>query len=114
EKPTVITGAYTYGGTSYIRTRMPPCLNLLNDREMPGEFVRFPFRYFLTLDNGATWLQRPTQEDTVKIVVSRESVEPQDSAEDPLFRNTFLKERSVAATQQKLSIMASKVDISKM
>jgi hypothetical protein len=112
--PRIIQGNFGYAGTSYLRTRVPPCFNITNDRSLPGEFLSFPFRYYLTLDSGATWESRLSQDDTVSIVMSNTPTEPVDTDSNPIYRNTFLKERSVAATQQKLSIAASKLDLSKI
>ncbi|MCB1124453.1 MAG: hypothetical protein KJT03_23070, partial [Verrucomicrobiae bacterium] len=70
ESSVVRTAILSYSGTCYVRNRVPPCADSDNPFELGGEFRRFPFRYFYTLDNGANWLTRPDQQDTVKMFLS--------------------------------------------
>ncbi len=100
-----------YGGTCYIRNRVPPCYTSDDPFSLSGEYRRFPFRYFFTLDNGASWQSRPSQEDTVKLVISDESGEPEKGVADSTLENTFLKERSVATTNLILTIPNGTLDI---
>jgi len=91
----------SYGGTCYIRTRMPPCGNLADPFTLPGEYRAFPFFYFRTLDNGVTWETLKTQADTVKVAFTHTpGVEPPGET----MENRFLKERSVAATDWVLTL----------
>jgi hypothetical protein len=114
ESAAVRDGNLDYGGTCYIRNRVPPCLDLNNSTVLPGEYRVFPFFYFYTLDNGATWQTRKTQQDTVKLVFSATSGEPDPGVINSTLENRFLKERSVAATDWVLTIPAGNVDISKL
>jgi hypothetical protein len=107
-------GDLTYGGTCYVRNRVPPCIDLNNSTSLSGEYRVFPFFYFYTLDNGATWQTRRTQEDTVKLVFSPNSGEPDAGVIGSTLENRFLKERSVAATDWVLTIPAGAVDISQL
>ena len=111
--PHIIQGNFSYAGTSYLRTRTPACFNPNNDRVLPGEFMSFPFRYYRLTDTQR-WVSLPSQDDTVSIVVSGSPTQPVDTDASPVYRNFFVKERSVAATQMKLSILASSVDLSRL
>jgi hypothetical protein len=101
----------TYGGTCYLRNRVPPCIDLNNSTQISGEYRVFPFLYFYTLDNGASWQTRKNQEDTVKLVFSQTSGEPDRGINGSTLENRFLKERSVAATDWILTIPAGTVNI---
>lgn len=114
EAETVRTATFDYGGTCYIRNRVPPCLVDEVALELPDEYRRFPFRYFLTLDNGATWQTRTSQQDTVKLVLSPESGEPEKGILNSDLENGFLKERSVATSDIVLTIPASNLDVSQL
>lgn len=103
-------GDFAYGGNTYIRTLMPPCLDMANTLERPGEFGVFPFRFFFTADNGSTWLARESQSFTPIMRFSAVSVEPPGSD----YENRALKERSVAASAITLRIPAAQVDISRL
>ncbi len=82
--------------------------------ELPNEYRKFPFRYFFTLDNGATWETRTNQQDTVKLVLSSTSEEPEKGILNSTLENNFLKERSVATSEIVLTIPASNLDISQL
>ena len=109
--PSVKDGNLTYGGTCYIRNRVPPCIDLSNSTAISGEYRVFPFFYFYTLDNGVTWQTRKTQEDTVKLVFSQTPGEPDQGVIGSTLENRFLKERSVAATDWVLTIPAASVNL---
>jgi hypothetical protein len=109
--PSVKDGNLTYGGTCYIRNRVPPCIDLGNSTAISGEYRVFPFFYFYTLDNGVTWQTRKTQEDTVKLVFSQTPGEPDQGVVGSTLENRFLKERSVAATDWVLTIPAASVNL---
>lgn len=98
--PAVRDANLSYGGTCYLRTRVPPCGDPDNPFELAGEYRVFPFYYFRTLDNGVTWQTRKVQEDTVKMAFTQASGEPEPELQYPnaLLKSLFLKERSVAAT----------------
>ncbi len=100
----------SYGGTCYVRTRVPPCADLANPSRLQGEYGSFPFYYFVTLDNGVTWQTRKAQEDTVKVAFTQLPGEPAN----PLLANQFLKERSVAATDWVLSLPAGSFNINQI
>jgi hypothetical protein len=100
----------SYGGTCYIRTRVPPCGDLTNPFTLPGEYRPFPFFYFRTLDNGVTWQTRTTQDDTVKVAFTQTPGEPAN----PSLENHFLKERSVAATAWVLTLPAGTFNINQI
>ncbi|MCX7045515.1 MAG: hypothetical protein NTX50_08545 [Candidatus Sumerlaeota bacterium] len=108
---TVHSADLIYGGVCYLRTRTPPCYNMANPRELNGEYEIFPFRYFRTLDNGLTWDSLSGQEDTVKLQFSSTSGEPDAGVPDSTLENTFLKERSVAATHWTLTIPAASINV---
>jgi hypothetical protein len=110
--PSVKDGNLTYGGTCYVRNRVPPCIDLSNSTAISGEYRVFPFFYFYTLDNGVTWQTRKTQEDTVKLVFSQTPGEPDQGVIGSTLENRFLKERSVAATDWVLTIPAASVNLS--
>jgi hypothetical protein len=107
-------GNLTYGGTCYVRNRVPPCIDLDNSTAIAGEYRVFPFFYFYTLDNGATWQTRKTQEDTVKLVFSQTPGEPDQGVIGSTLENRFLKERSVAATDWVLTIPAASVNLTQL
>jgi len=108
--PAIRDANLSYGGTCYIRTRVPPCGNLAEPFSLPGEYRAFPFFYFRTLDNGVTWETRKTQEDTVKVAFTQAPGEPAGS----LLENRFLKERSVAATDWVLTLPAGTFNINQI
>ena len=111
---TVRDASLSYGGTCYLRTRVPPCGDPARPDELPGEFRPFPFFYFYTLDNGNTWKTRATQSDTVKLFFSSASGEPQRGVPQSELENRFLKERSVAATEWTLTIPSGHVDLNQV
>lgn len=100
----------SYGGTCYVRTRMPPCGNPAAPFALPGEFRAFPFFYFRTLDSGVTWQTLKSQNATVKVVFSVTPGEPSD----PDTANHFLRERSVAATDWVLTLPAGTFNIAQI
>jgi hypothetical protein len=109
--PAVRDANLTYGGTCYLRNRVPPCIDINNPTSISGEYRVFPFLYFYTLDNGATWQTRKNQEDTVKLVFSQSSGEPDSGVSGSTLENRFLKERSVAATDWVLTIPAATINL---
>ncbi|MDQ8202389.1 hypothetical protein [Pelagicoccus sp. SDUM812003] len=114
EQSSVKSAILEYGGTCYVRNRVPPCYDSSDPFSLDGEFRRFPFRYFFTLDNGASWVTRPSQEDTVKLVISNQSGEPEQGVPNSTLENTFLKERSVATTDLTLTIPDGTLDLSQL
>ncbi|HEX7860219.1 MAG TPA: hypothetical protein VF773_07840 [Verrucomicrobiae bacterium] len=110
--PAVRDGNLTYGGTCYLRNRVPPCIDINKPTQISGEYRVFPFLYFYTLDNGVSWQSRKNQEDTIKLVFSQTSGEPDRGVIGSTLENRFLKERSVAATDWVLTIPAAAVNIS--
>lgn len=110
----VRTAILSYAGTCYIRNRVPPCYDLDNPFELGGEFRRFPFRYFYTLDNGVNWLTRQDQQDTVKMYLSGNATEPEKGVNNSTLENNFLKERSVAATDIIITIPKNNMDIGQL
>ena len=110
--PAVRDGNLTYGGTCYVRNRVPPCIDLADSTTLPGEYRVFPFFYFYTLDNGTTWQTRKLQDDTVKLVFGNSSGEPDAGVVGSTLENRFLKERSVAATDWVLTIPGASVNLS--
>jgi hypothetical protein len=109
--PSVRDGNLSYGGTAYLRTQTPPCFDPANPTSRAGDVRSFPFYYFFTTDNGATWRMRRTQEDTVKLVISNTAGEPDRGVVNSTLENRFLKERSVAATNWVLTIPAGTVNL---
>jgi hypothetical protein len=109
--PAVRDANLTYGGTCYLRNRVPPCIDINDPTSISGEYRVFPFLYFYTLDNGATWQTRKNQEDTVKLVFSQSSGEPDSGVSGSTLENRFLKERSVAATDWVLTIPAATINL---
>jgi hypothetical protein len=108
--PAVRDANLSYGGTCYLRTRVPPCGDPSNPFALPGEYRVFPFYYFRTLDGGVTWQTRKAQEDTVKVAFSNVPGEPAN----PDTANQFLKERSVAATAWVLTLPAGTFNLNLM
>ncbi len=106
----------SYGGTCYIRTRMPPCGNLAEPFRLKDEFRAFPFFYFRTLDNGATWQTLPAHGASVKVAFTQTPGEPEPDLIYPNsdLKNNFLKERSVAATQWVLTLFAGSFNIDQL
>lgn len=100
----------SYGGTCYVRTRMPPCGNPAAPFTLPGEYRAFPFFYFRTLDSGVTWQTLKSQNATVKVVFSGTPGEPAN----PDTANHFLRERSVAATDWVLTLPAGTFNINQI
>jgi len=98
-------GDFAYGGNTYVRTLVPPCPE--TPLEIPGDWMVYPFRFFFTLDNGATWQSRDSQSFTPIMRFSQTSGEPPGSD----YENRGLKERSVAASRITLRIPAAQVDI---
>lgn len=114
-EPSVVkTAILSYSGTCYVRNRVPPCADSENPFELAGEFRKFPFRYFYTLDNGANWLTRSDQQDTVKMLLSSDPTEPEKGVSDSTLENNFLKERSVAATDIIITIPQDNLDLSQL
>jgi len=114
-EPSVVkTAILSYSGTCYVRNRVPPCATGGNPFELNGEYRKFPFRYFYTLDNGANWLTRSDQQDTVKMLLSSEPTEPEKGVSNSTLENNFLKERSVAATDLIITIPQDNIDLSKL
>lgn len=111
QAPAVKTANLKYGGTCYIRTRVPPCGDPTNPLALAGEFRVFPFRYFLSLDNGVNWEARPAQEDTVKLVLGANPGEPDPGVSNSTYENRFLRERSVAATGWVLTISKNALNL---
>jgi hypothetical protein len=114
--PVVRDANLSYGGTCYLRTRVPPCGDPDNPFELAGEYRVFPFYYFRTLDNGVTWQTRKVQEDTVKMAFTQASGEPEPDLQYPnsLLKNLFLKERSVAATSWVLTLPKGTFNLNQM
>jgi len=112
QSPSVLDCNLSYGGTCYVRNRVPPCIDLADSTALPGEYRVFPFFYFYTLDNGVTWQTRKQQDDTVKLVFSSTSGEPDAGVTGSTLENRFLKERSVAATDWVLTIPGTSVNLS--
>jgi hypothetical protein len=101
-------GDFSYGGNTYVRTLVPPCPE--TPLSLPGDWMVYPFRYFFTLDNGATWQARDSQAFTPIMRFSHTSTEPVGTD----FENRALKERSVAASRITLRIPASEVNIGQL
>jgi hypothetical protein len=101
-------GDFSYGGNTYIRTLMPPCPETA--LEIPGDWMVYPFRFFFTLDNGATWQSRDSQSFTPIMRFSQTSGEPPGSD----YENRGLKERSIAASRITLKIPAAQVNIEQL
>lgn len=114
EAQAVRTATISYAGTCYIRNRVPPCLDTSNPFELNNEYRRFPFRYFFTLDNGASWQTRRDQQDTVKLVLSPDAEEPEKGIADSTLENNFLQERSVATTDLIIRIQEDNLDINQL
>jgi hypothetical protein len=101
-------GDFAYGGNTYIRALVPPCPE--TPLEIPADWMVYPFRFFFTLDNGATWQSRDAQSFTPIMRFSHTSVEPPGSD----YENRALKERSVAASRMTLKIPAAQVNINQL
>ena len=114
EANVVRTATISYAGTCYIRNRVPPCREIDNPFELTNEFRRFPFRYFFTLDNGVNWQNRQDQQDTVKMFMSPDAVEPEKGVANSTLENSFLKERSIAATDLIIRIHKDNLDINQL
>lgn len=99
-----------YGGTCYIRNSVPACYNSTNSFLLPDANRVFPFEYFYTLDNGQTFKVANHQRDTVKLAFSNVSAEPEPNVQDSIYQNRFLKERSVATTDLRLTIGPNRID----
>lgn len=110
----VRTAILSYAGTCYVRNRVPPCYDLDNPFELSGGFRRFPFRYFYTLDNGVNWLTRQDQQDTVKLLLTDDTTEPDKGITNSTLENDFLKERSVAATDIIITIPKDNLDLDQL
>ncbi|HYG35944.1 MAG TPA: hypothetical protein VEC99_14230 [Clostridia bacterium] len=103
-----------YGGTCYIRNSVPPCYTGTNAFSLPDANRVFPFEYFYTLDNGITFEVADHQRDTVKLAFSTVSREPEQGVSNSIYENRFLKERSVATTDLRLTIGSSRVDLDRL
>lgn len=100
-----------YGGTCYIRNSIPACYNSTNSFLLPDANRVFPFEYFYTLDNGQTFKVANHQRDTVKLAFSGVSAEPEPNVQDSIYQNRFLKERSVATTDLRLTLGPNRIDL---
>lgn len=112
----LLSGRLSYSGTCYIRTRVPPCAQPATDPfSLKGEYRIFPFSYFRTLDNGVTWQTLKEQAANVGVAYINTPGTAPLNCEDssPAFgvQNTFLKERSVAATDWTLTLFAGEFNI---
>jgi hypothetical protein len=104
-------GDFAYGGNTYIRALQPPCPE--TPLEIPGDWMVYPFRFFFTLDNGATWQSRDAQAFTPIMLFSNTSGEP-GGPDGHDYENRGLKERSVAASRITLKIPAAQVNINQL
>ncbi|MCX7044201.1 MAG: hypothetical protein NTX50_01775 [Candidatus Sumerlaeota bacterium] len=104
----------SYGGVCYLRTRTAPCFDVASPTEYKGEYQVFPFRYYRTLDSGLTWDSLAYQRDTVKMALSPTSGEPDAGVPNSTYENTFLKERSVAATDWIMQITNGTLDVNQL
>ena len=99
---TRLTAGFVYGGTCYIRIASPPCTyTAANPRPL---FRAFPFQYFYQNPTNDSFLVATTQSDSVKMAFSSVSEEPERNVPNSTLENRFLKERSVAATDLRISI----------
>lgn len=103
-----------YGGTCYIRSAVPACFNPTNAFLLPNATRVFPFQYFYTLDNGVSFQAAEYQRDTVKLAFSPISREPEQNIPNSIYENRFLKERSVATTDLRLTIGKDRIDLDRL
>jgi hypothetical protein len=100
-----------YAGTCYLRSAVPACFNRTNAFLLPDACHVFPFQYYYTLDNGVSFQAAEYQRDTVKLAFSTVSGEPDQNTPNSIYENRFLKERSVATTDLRLTIGSNRIDL---
>lgn len=91
-----------YSGQCAMYNDTPQCS--VTPFAIPEAFRRFPFQYFYAEDNGQTFQMDTYQRDTVKLAFSPVSGEPERNVPNSTFENRFLKERSVAVTNLRVTL----------
>ena len=125
--PLAVSGQITYSGSSFFRTRVTSCglpsqrLNNALDpqgRDIPGEFITFPFRTYFQLDLSVPVFKvQDYQPETLNFALSGNYVrnlpplnDPAQDATDPLaagYNFNQFTEYSVAATGWMLTVYAN-------
>lgn len=105
-------GDLRYGGTTYLRSAIPPCLASDTPTSLPRAWKSFPFQYFFTQDGGNNWESRDFIRGDVPLVFAAASDGQPPS--NPEVAVTFLKERSVAASEFRLTLPAGTVPLSQI
>jgi hypothetical protein len=123
--PLNVSGQVTYSGSSFFRTRVTPCGqpsqrldNTPDSRDIPGEFITFPFRTYFQVDFSVPVFKvQDYQPETLGFALSGNYVRNlpplNDSTQDPTdplassFNFNSFTEYSVAATGWQLTVYAS-------